>query len=296
MPLLRVALPLLCAVLALLGATPASAAEPVHRLTAQVPHLAPAPPDRPWSGSVQLVVGGRPRSFSVLVPAGLPARAPLVLALHGLYSTPERAEAAQQLRREAAARGVIVVHPAGDSASWNAGRCCGRSATARVDDVGFLRRVVDEVGHLHPVDPSRVSAVGWSNGAMMALRVVCDAPGFLSAVAVVGGADVTGSSCPGAVATPTIVVHGARDTVVPEAGLRSSAFLGTAVPALATWTAALERRNAPAGVRTLVVRLPGEGHAWPSTGSPSGYDATRHVLDFVLRARRPLGVRAARVR
>lgn len=303
MPLVRRArlavLPLLFGVvLSLVGGAPASAQEPeqVHRLTASAPHLPPAPPDRSWAAQVSLVVDGRPRSFSVAVPAGLPARAPLVLGLHGLYATREAAEATMQLRREAAARRVIVAQPAGWSASWNAGRCCGRAAAAGVDDVGFLRRVVDEVDRVHPVDRSRVSAVGYSNGGMLAHRVVCEAPGLLSAVAVVAGADLTGPSCAGALATATMVVHGGRDTTVPEAGLRSSPFLGTSLPALAATTAALERRNAPAGVRTLLVRLPTEGHGWPTTRSASGYDTTRHVLDFVLRSRRPPGVRAARGR
>lgn len=287
-----------CAALSLPGSAPAAASEleQAHRLTAQAPHLPPAPADRPWAGRVHLVVDGRERSFSVHVPAGLPARAPLVLGLHGLHQTRAGAEATMGLLREAAARRVIVAYPAGWNASWNAGRCCGRAASAGVDDVGFLRRVVAEVDHLHRVDPSRVSAVGYSNGAMLAHRLVCDAPGWLSAVGAVAGADLTGSACRAAVPTPTMIVHGGRDTTVPEAGLRSSTFLGTAVPPLATTAAAVERRNAPAGVRTLVVRLPTEGHGWPTTRSPSGYDTTRQVLDFALRARRPLGVRAAPVR
>ncbi len=63
---------------------------------------------------------------------------------------------------------------------------------------------------------------------------------------------------------------------------------GTVLPPLARTVAELERRGAAAGVRTSVVQVPTEGHGWPTTRAASGYDTTRHVLDFLLRSRPPL--------
>ena len=248
--------------------------------TVHLDAASPALPSGALRADVHLLVDGHRRSFRVLVPPGLPARAPLVVGLHGLYRTADTTEASMRLLEQAPQRGFIAVYPTGIGASWNAGRCCGRAAALGVDDVAFLRRLVAEVAAAHPVDRTRVTAVGWSNGGMLAHRAACRAPGLFTAVAVVAGADVTGQPCAGA--TATMVVHGLRDHVVPAAG---GAALGTRLPPLAQTVAALERRTAAAGVRSSVVRLPAEGHGWPTTGTASGYDASRHVLDFLLRSR-----------
>ncbi len=259
-------------------AAPVPAWTPVH-LDARSPAL----PGGVLRSEVELVVGGRTRTFRLLVPPGLTAPAPLVVGLHGLYRTADATDAAMGLLAEAPRRGFLAAYPVGVGASWNAGRCCGRAAAEQVDDLALLRRLVEVVSAAHPVDRMRVTAVGWSNGGMLALRAACEAPGLFTAVAVVAGADVTGRPCAGV--TATMVVHGMRDGVVPPAG---AAALGTVLPPLAQTVAALERRGAAAGVRTAVVRLPGEGHGWPTTRSASGYDTTRHVLDFLLRSRPPL--------
>ncbi len=266
--------------LAVTLAVPAQAAAPGWTAVHLDAATAALPPGTPLRADVRLVVDGRQRSFRLLVPHGLPSPAPLVVGLHGLYRTTDATDAAMRLLEQAPQRGFIAAYPTGVGASWNAGRCCGRAAAEGVDDVALLRRLVAEVSAVHPVDRTRVTAVGWSNGGMLAHRTACEAPGLFTAVAVVAGADVTGRPCAGA--TATMLVHGLRDTVVPPAG---GAALGTTLPPLARTVAELERRGAAGGVRTAVVRLPGEGHGWPSTGTASGYDTTRHVLDFLLRSR-----------
>jgi polyhydroxybutyrate depolymerase len=264
-------------------AVPAQAAVPSGWSTVRLDAATPRLPAGPLRADVRVVVDGRARTFRLLVPAGLPTPAPLVVGLHGLYRTTDATEAAMRLLEQAPVRGFVAAYPAGVGASWNAGRCCAQARAQGVDDVALLRRLVGEVAAVHPVDRTRVAAVGWSNGGMLAHRAACEAPGLFSAVAVVAGADVTGRPCAGA--TATMVVHGLRDGVVPAAG---GAALGTVLPPLARTVADLQRRAAGAGVRTAVVRLPGEGHGWPSTRTSSGYDTTRHVLDFVLRPRPPL--------
>ena len=260
---------------------------PLYRLPDETTSLAPQPPDRVFRAVVRLVVDGRPRSFSVLVPAGLPTPAPLVLGLHGLHTTRESTDAQMQLLREAPVRRFIAVYPEGTDASWNAGRCCGRAAATRVDDVRALERMVAAVSAAHPVDPTRTYAVGYSNGGMMAYKAACESPDLLAAIAVVAGAYVTASTCTPAVPIPTLVVHGARDGVVPFGGTRSSAFLRTSLPSVAQSVAVVQRVNAPAGVPTRLDVLPRGGHGWP-TLAKDRYDATRAALDFVLRARRPV--------
>ena len=60
---------------------------------------------------------------------------------------------------------------------------CNRCAwTSCHDDLGFLRRVLDQVEKQYPVDSSRVYIVGNSNGASMGMRLACTDPQRFAAV------------------------------------------------------------------------------------------------------------------
>jgi polyhydroxybutyrate depolymerase len=159
--------------------------------------------------------GGLQRSYRVHVPASYSrARpAPLLVALHGgggdmdlqandaLYGQISQSEQ----------RGFIAVFPNGFSrlpggrlATWNAGLCCGGARDRDVDDVGFIRAVVEEVARQYNVDRRRIYATGMSNGAMMAYRLACEAGDVFSAIAAVAGTDNTRSCSP---ARPVSVLH-----------------------------------------------------------------------------------------
>ncbi|MBD3292285.1 MAG: hypothetical protein GF393_05135 [Armatimonadia bacterium] len=56
------------------------------------------------------------------------------------------------------------------------------------DDVGYIERVLDEVCEEYPVDPARVYATGFSNGASMTFRVGVELSERFAAVAPVAGA------------------------------------------------------------------------------------------------------------
>ncbi len=92
--------------------------------------------------------------------------------------------------------GFIVVFPNGYSrfrdgklATFNAGICCGKARDRRIDDVGFVRKVVEQVKSQLNVDTQRISANGMSNGAMMSYRLACEATDIFHAIAAVAGTD-----------------------------------------------------------------------------------------------------------
>lgn len=189
-----------------------------------------------------LRVGGRTRTYQLVEPARRPTRPlPLWLVLHGA-----RVDIATEQRRTgldaAAARGeAVLAWPVGTSRSWNAGACCYAPAEQGVDDVGFLGRVVADAATRVPVDPRRVSVVGFSAGAFMAFRAACELPRTFAAVASVAGSPA--ARCPGGPPVSLLVVSSVEDSVVPYAGTRRSAVMGSPVEPAASIAARWRSRN-----------------------------------------------------
>ena len=68
--------------------------------------------------------------------------------------------------------------------SWNSGTCCDEAYLNDVDDVGFLRDILEDIFHRYPsVDRTRVFATGSSNGGSMTVRLACGLPSYLAGVA-----------------------------------------------------------------------------------------------------------------
>ncbi len=107
--------------------------------------------------------------------------------------------------------------------AWNAGYCC---AGSTADDVTYLRHVVTAVAQRVNIDRRRVYVIGLSNGGMMALKAICDAPTVFAAAGTVAG-PYLGATC----ARPVwLHLHDANDPIVPFYGgiPPGSAFLGVA--------------------------------------------------------------------
>lgn len=63
-----------------------------------------------------------------------------------------------------------------DEYAWNAGACCGMisSNLSSVDDVGYIKDMMNILVNKYNVDESRIFITGWSNGATMVMRAVCE--------------------------------------------------------------------------------------------------------------------------
>ncbi|MCA9689893.1 MAG: prolyl oligopeptidase family serine peptidase [Myxococcales bacterium] len=163
---------------------------------------------------------GRARSYWVYTPRGYdPSRSwPMVLVLHGGGGNAEGAQQTSFTPAAADKHGLIAVYPEGIGksvlgrrlATWNTGRCCGLAAEEHVDDVAFLRAVVDAVARTHAIDRARVFATGISNGGMMSERLACEAPELVAGVAVVGSPGY-GPDCRASAPVAVQVIHGTED-------------------------------------------------------------------------------------
>lgn len=180
---------------------------------------------RPKAGDVAhtLNYGGRERRFVVHMPKGHSGAKPLPVVI-GFHGGGGRAESFQRQSRldEASDRhGFLVVYPDGTGRArlltWNAGTCCGLAVRENVDDVGFVRAMVADLGRLYPIDRGRIFATGISNGAMFAHRLACEASDLIAGIGPVSG-DMGVDGPRPTHQVPVIHFHGLKDPNCPFFG------------------------------------------------------------------------------
>jgi len=254
-------------------------------------------PRRPSGGlhGGTLPHGGRERWYLLHVPAGAePGRPiPLVLNIHGGGGNPAQQRNDSGMDAVAEREGFLVLYPAGTGPlpfrflTFNAGLCCGYARDHGVDDTGFICRLLDEISRLFPVDPARVYAAGFSNGAFLCHLLAAERADRLSGIATVSGVigfDPAGKQPSRPV--PVIHFHGLLDGHVPyRGGVGERAAEKTArmsadetVRRWAAWNgcppepseetrvgAAVRRRYGPGsgGSEVVLWTLENGGHTWP---------------------------------
>jgi polyhydroxybutyrate depolymerase len=256
---------------------------------------------------------GQERHYLLRLPEGARAETgvpqPLVLVLHGGGGNAENAEAMTGFTALARREGFVVVYPEGTGAragrllTWNARHCCGPAMQRGVDDVGFIRALIDQLVAERVVDPRRVYVTGLSNGGMMAHRLGIELADRLAAVAPVI-ATLFGDEPAPAQPLPALMINGRLDTQVPPAGGPPSGRFASAWdgmptrPALAQadfWARAngcgpqpqplLQgqvsrwRYACPVGQEVELLMVADNGHAWPGgqPGSRRGDTPSRAI-------------------
>jgi polyhydroxybutyrate depolymerase len=162
------------------------------------------------------------RMYQLFVPPTGDGRRPLVIALHGGGGNGAQVAASAGLIDKATKEGFILALPEGSSRfgklqTWNAGGCCAYAMRKKVDDVGFIRALIDELERTQPVDPKRIYVVGMSNGGMMAERVAIELGDRIAGAAVFVGA-LFGNEPKPIAAVPMLIVNAEKDEQVPVAG------------------------------------------------------------------------------
>ena len=228
-----------------------------------------------------LSVGGRMRTFEYLAPPTVRPGAPLLIVLHGSGGSAARIrrDTGYGFERTAEERGFVVAYPEGFDGHWND---CRREVPfaareANVDDVEFMRALVARLQGAHEVDPTRVFAVGLSNGGQMAYRLALEAPDLVRGVAAVAASLPTSSNfvCdiePGRSAVA--IVNGTADPINPYEGGRVSLFgfaeRGDVVSSAASATYFARRNGLPAPARTEHIQ---QGHSDRTSAARSTWGA-----------------------
>lgn len=179
----------------------------------------------PGDYTLWLVHDHRQRSYLIHLPPHVTSHRPLpvVLNFHGGGGHAAQQQAYSNLDRLADSKGFVAVYPNGTGRlssrllTWNAGTCCGYAAKHDIDDVGFIRLLIDDLQTRLPIDTTRVYATGLSNGAMMAYRVAAEAPDLVAAIAPIAGSMAIPHIAPGH-SVPIMHVHSLDDPRAPYEG------------------------------------------------------------------------------
>jgi polyhydroxybutyrate depolymerase len=219
------------------------------------------------------------RSYDVYVGTSVQSgtAVPLVVNMHGLLNSPAIQAQFSQMNPVADTNGFVVVYPAGLNASFNAGSCCGASAAAGVDDVGFVRAVVADAESKICINPKRVYETGFSNGGMMSYQLACNAADLFAAVAPTEGENETNTPCNPSRPVPLAAFEYLGDPVVlPAAAQQSVVSWATqdgctdATPTQTTNAAFAceEWSHCNAGSLVWYCTLPGGTHYPPAGSAP----------------------------
>jgi polyhydroxybutyrate depolymerase len=270
--------------------------------------------------AAEVRIGGRARGFTLRPPAPAPdgRQVPLVLALHGHH--PGLGGSIMRewttFDRQAGTRGWAVAYPDGHQGCWADGRGVTTADEAGVDDVAFLRTVIDWSAERHGTAPDRTVVAGISNGAFMAHRLAVQAGAHVAVLAAVAG------GLPAALldhrpthAVSAMLIHGTADRLSPIDGgysrhrgphgelrgrtlsLRDTAEYWRTTdrcppgPDRTDTTALSHRTSTQGGVgdtRVVAWTVLGGGHTWPGAPTPPGwtepttteFDAAEQICRF----------------
>lgn len=259
-------------------------------------------PSPPTPGTSTLVIksGGFDRVAQIHIPIGYKAdqKPPLVLLLHGGGGGATHALEKDGWTVKADKEGFLIVAPEGlgalprlrtnfkiNPALWNSGQLNPRSPRAMIDDVAFVRELLDQLKEKVPYDESRVFSTGHSNGGGMTFRLAADLSERFTAIGMVAGRMAVEFPKPRK-PLPTLYIIGTKDPLMPlEGGEVKSPWGSWLNPPvgeqMGKWASAIgcetepkvvsekdglrkvEYQSKTSGPTLTVIYIDGHGHNWP---------------------------------
>ncbi|MCB1691017.1 MAG: prolyl oligopeptidase family serine peptidase [Halioglobus sp.] len=175
-----------------------------------------------------LQIGGeRPAQAQIPSNYTTTTRYPLLILLHGFGASGALQSAYLGLNTRVDQKQYVLVIPDGTenitgARFWNATpACCAFQEEDRtVDDVAYIRGLIEEAAATYSIDPERIGLVGHSNGGFMALRMACEASDLVtSVVSLAGSTFEDDSSCaPATNPVSVLTMHGDLDLTIPYTG------------------------------------------------------------------------------
>lgn len=233
-----------------------------------------------------ITVDGLERKYFVFVPGAGRKPLPVVLVFHGGGANPRQMEKYTRFNEVAEKEGFAVIYPEAVAGNWNDGRGVEfvRSQKENIDDVKFVRALLDDVAAQHRIDRSRVFATGISNGAFISHRLAAEASDAIAAVApVVGGmAPAVAENFNPEHPVSILVIQGQADPMVPldggDVGFYGGRKRGKVLPTKASVAKYVERNGIQGNPSaTMLDADPKDGTSVEITRYPDGpYGAKVH--------------------
>lgn len=167
-----------------------------------------------------LMIDGHERAFIVQAPKQAAGKLPVVFFFHGGGG---RAESVAGVFQDLAAReNFLAVYPQAWKNHWNDGRKAKAipAQVENVDDVKFVRAIVDDLAKRHEIDRSRIFASGPSNGGIFSHCLAAKAADLFAGIApIIGGlAEPLAAEFRPSRPISLLVIQGDADPLVPFAG------------------------------------------------------------------------------
>ena len=169
---------------------------------------------------------GLERSYYLYTPGSYTTDRPmpLLLAFHGGVGQGDTMAAKTGFNDLADREDFLVVYPNGidlgtPGGQWNDGRNT-PGVHPEIDDVAFVRAVIEDVEKLRNVNRKRIYVAGGSNGGFFAQRLACEMANQIAAVASVSStmAKDLESRCRPQRPIPILMINGTEDKLVPWLG------------------------------------------------------------------------------
>ena len=263
------------------------------------------------TGTIQS--GGLTREYLLYVPASYTGNTavPLVFNLHGYTSNNTEQLFYADFRPIADTANFIIALPNGTKDTqgnrfWNT--FLGNST---VDDVGFIRDLLNSLQATYNIDTNRVYSTGMSNGGFMSYSLACELGDRITAIASVTGTMIQSklNACNPVRPVPVMQIHGTADNTVPFNGSQVSTFVS--IPVLVdTWAGFNNCNPVPAitqvpnisttdgctaehylytggdqGSTVEFYKITGGGHTWPGAAFTIGvtsqdFSASKEIWRF----------------
>ena len=182
------------------------------------------------SGSIQekiLFHQGLEREYLLYAPITAKPALPLVIVMHGYTGNMYDIASYVGMNELADEHNFLVAYPQGTEDSdgnnfFNVGYDF--HSSSNVDDVGFVRTMVEEIDSQYELNKEAIFATGMSNGGDMSFLLACEASDLLRAVAPVAGSMMTNmlNQCEPEIALPVLEIHGDEDRVTRLGGDREN--------------------------------------------------------------------------
>jgi polyhydroxybutyrate depolymerase len=168
-----------------------------------------------------IISQGRIRWYLLYVPSsyqpGTPM--PLVLSFHGAGSNHYEQELVSAMTIKAEEEGFMVVYPKaqGIESFWYLPSGVGGDV-----DLNFVTDLIEYLESKLAIDPQRIYATGFSNGAGLVDSLGCRLADKIAAIAPVAGVYTYWEDCTPSRPLPVVSFHGTADTAAPFQGMGSS--------------------------------------------------------------------------
>ena len=171
------------------------------------------------------VEGKTTRQYFLVAPDSYDPTTPLpiLIGLHGINGSPASFRDPFLFGALASEYKYVGIFPLGwgdevnSNPTWNSGSCCLSAMVANINDVEFTQAIIQEVKKNYFVDESRIWAVGFSAGGMMAYKLGCDLASVVTAIGVVSGT-LMQDPCNPVAPISIIHLHGELDDAIPVLG------------------------------------------------------------------------------